>query len=544
MERTRVGAVVQVADVPRVGVRPEAAAVDLELVARLQIVAAAERRRVVVGSHRQLRLPAAEGERRRAGDARKPARSAQAAGRGVEPRRGLRRIHLRHHRPAEAEMLERRRREGAVVPDALPLGLVRPTPTVLGQHGVGPHVGRQPALRLLLEAPIRVADEAVPPAGLHGDLAPELIEVAEVGGDGAVHAGHRLVDAEVVVEAVEPGAVAHDRAAEVGVRLEEEQVRVAGVAARRQRVVDVVADEALVLVVAVEHPAPIVAAALHRHHDERAGRGHLHVGPGRRRRELADRVVVEVEAGASLALRRVDAVGEHPVLVADAEALVAGLLALVRAADVEAAHPDPGRLPEHRPDVGGGRHVLQLLDAEVVHQRGGLQVDHRRVAGDRDRLGQGGQLQSRVDPNRSAPLDDHAFAHQGAEPGDLEHQIVVPAPERAEPVRPVDQRHGGLRGDERLARERHRSSRHREALRIRHRAADLPDRLCRCRGRGCECEKQPRSESSLDNLPNSPHLRPILREHTHFRVFTYILTYFRNARATIRSRRAGSGRAG
>ena len=515
VERTRVGAVVQVADVPRVGVRPEAAAVDLELVARLDVVTAAERRRVVVGGHRRLRLPAAEGERRRAVDAGEPSRPAQTAGRGVEPRRGLRRIHLRHHRPAEAEVLEGGRGEGAVAPDALPLGLVRPAPTVLGQHRVGPHVGRQPPLRLLLQAPVGVADEAIPPAGLHGDLAPELVEVAEIRRDGPVDAGHRLVDAKVVVEPVEPGAVAHDRAAEVGVGLEEEQVRVAGVAARRQPVVDVLADEALVLVVAVEHPAPVVAAALHGHHDERAGRGHLHVGAGRRRRELADRVVVEIEARAPLALRRVDAVGEHPVLVADAEAFVAGLLALVRAAHVEAAHPDPGRLAQHRPDVGGGRHVLELLDAEVVHERGGLEIDQRSVAGDGDRFGHRRQLQHRVDAHRAAALDDHAFAHERAKSGDSEGQVVRSAPERPEQVRAIDQGHRGLRRDQRLSFQRHGHARHGEALRIGHRAAYLTHRLGRSRRRGHEREKQSNSQSVSDSPPNSPHLHHILREYMH-----------------------------
>ena len=508
VERTRVGAVVQVADMPRVGVRPEAAAVDLELVARLQVVAAAECGRVVVRGRRHLRLPAAEGERRGAVDAREPARPAQAAGRSVEPRRELRRVHLRDHRPAETEVLERRRGEGAVAPDALPLGLVRPAPAFLGQHRVGPDVGRQPPLRLLLQAPVGVADEAVPPASLHGDLAPELVEIAEIGRDGAIDARHRLVDAKVVVEAVEPGAVAGDRAPEVGVGLEEEQVRVAGVAARRQRVVDVLADEALMLVVAVEHPAPVVAAALHGHHDERPGRGHLHVGTGRGRRELADRVVVEVEAGAPLALRRVDSVGQHPILVADAEAFVSGLLALVRPADVEAAHPDPGRLAQHRPHVGGGRHVLQLLHAKVVHERGGLQIDHRCVARDGDRLGHRRQLQRRVDANGAAALDDHPFAHECPEPGDRERQVVRPAPECAEEVRAVDQGHRRLRPDQRFSFQRDRHARHGEPLRIRYRAADLSNRLGDCRRREHERQKQSDSRSLFDSLPNSPHQVP------------------------------------
>ena len=141
--RTAVRAVVQIADMSGIGVGAEPAAVDLEFVADLEIVTAAEIRHVVVQRRRRLRFPADERERRRAVDAGKPAGAAQAAGRRIQARRLLTRIDLGHHRPAEPEMLVGRGHERPVVPDALPLRLVRPAPACLRQHRVGTHVGRQ-----------------------------------------------------------------------------------------------------------------------------------------------------------------------------------------------------------------------------------------------------------------------------------------------------------------------------------------------------------------------------------------------------------------
>ena len=92
----------------------------------------------------------------------------------------------------------------------------------------------------------------------------------------------------------------------------------------------------------------------------------------------------------------------HLVLVANAEALVAGLLALVAAADVEAEHPDAGRLRQRRPEVGGRRDAHQLLTAEVGAHAGRRDVDDRRFRGDRHRLLQCRELQLHVDAERLA----------------------------------------------------------------------------------------------------------------------------------------------
>src|SRR5206468_3332150 len=109
----------------------------------------------------------------------------------------------------------------------------------------------------------------------------------------------------------------------------------------------------------------LVAAALDRVDDRGARRVHLDVAAGRGHRDFFVREVVRVEAGAAGAFRRVDAVIEHAVLVADAEALVAGLLALVAAAYVEAGHAHAGRLAEDGPDVGRRRYADQLVRRKV-----------------------------------------------------------------------------------------------------------------------------------------------------------------------------------
>ncbi len=302
--------------------------------------------------------------------------------------------------------------------------------------------------------------------------------------------GDRLVDPEPVVEPVEPGLVLQDWTADVGMELVENQVRVSGVAAGGGLLVEVVGDEALALVIGVIEAGELVTAALQRHHDERAGRRHLDVAAGGRRRELLDGVVVVVEAGSAGALGRVDAVGEHTVLVADAEALVAHLLALVAPADVIAAHPDAGRLAQNRPDVGRARDVLELFHGELVGERRVAHVDDRRLAGDGDGLGDGRDVERRVHRDGARTAHDDAFPVQRLEPGELERQVVRRGPQRAETVGPVGHGHCRLRAEHGLAGESHGDAREHQPLRV----GDFPfDRASRLRqSPGSEAERDGR----------------------------------------------------
>ena len=63
---------------------------------------------------------------------------------------------------------------------------------------------------------------------------------------------------------------------------------------------------------------------------------------------------VLIDAGGVRAFSRVDAFRHDAVLSAHAEALVADLLALQAAADVEAEHADAEGLSERGPEIGGG----------------------------------------------------------------------------------------------------------------------------------------------------------------------------------------------
>ena len=308
-------------------------------------------------------------------------------------------------------------------------------------------------MRLLFQLVVRVRDELVPARELCGDLAAELVEVAEVGREVRVHARDLLIDPEVVVEAVEPGAVLHDRPAEVGVAFPEEDVRIAREVARFEFTVHVVADERFMLVVAVHETAELVAAALHRHHHHRTRSLHLNVRSGGRGGELLDRVVVEVEAGAAFALGGVHTVGEDPVLTSDPEALVAGLLALVAAAHVVAAHPDARGLGEHGPDIGCRGDFVEGLGAEVRRQRRRAHIHDRRFAGDRDCFGDGGDFEGHRDGDGPVSFDDDALTQEGLESGNLEPEVVGAAAERSEPVGTVAQGYRLLFDDEGRARE-------------------------------------------------------------------------------------------
>src|SRR5262249_6455877 len=156
----------------------------------------------------------------------------------------------------------------------------------------------------------------------------------------------------------------HHRPAEIDVRFPEQQVRV--VAARRPSRVGrtdvaarrdvgrgaVAADERARLVRGVVQGLEGGAAPLGRRDDARSGRVHLDVAAERADRDFLVRVVVLVEPGAADAFRMVDAVGDDLGLILDAEALIAGLLALVAAADVEPLQTDAGRFRQRAPYVG------------------------------------------------------------------------------------------------------------------------------------------------------------------------------------------------
>ena len=202
---------------------------------------------------------------------------------------------------------------------------------------------------------------------------------------------------------VEPQLVGLDRSTQFGVPFPVDQVRLAGrVAARRRAAVRVRADEAARLVRDFLEAGELVAAALDRRDDRRAGRVHAHVLTGRADRDFILREVVLVDARAAAALGRIHAVGDDTRLVGDAERVVPGLLALVAAAHIDALHAHAGRLRERAPQVGRRRHALELRQRLHVADGRRLRVHHRRLARDRHALLQARNLHRRVDRERLA----------------------------------------------------------------------------------------------------------------------------------------------
>ena len=278
----------------------------------------------------------------------------------------------------------------------------------------------------------------------------------------------------MVVSAEVPELVLLDRAADVGVAFPELDVRLAGVAASRLRRVPglVVADEGFLLVREVVQHLHGVAAALDSVDHRRTRRVHLDVAAGGGNRDFVVGEEIGVEAGAAGALGRIHAVVQHAVLVTDAKALVAGLLTLVAAADVEAVHADARCLAEHRPHVGGRGNANELVGREVGADFRVLHVDDRRYRRHRDRLLQRGHTKLRVDGQNLAETELEVAALEGLEAGQLERQFVFAGRKRCDRILAVSLGDNRPDADERRRFRRDRHARQHRALRVARRASE------------------------------------------------------------------------
>ena len=425
----RIRAGIRVADGPRLAVVAVAVRIVQRLEPELEIVAAALLGQVIGELRLHLRLLAKCRER-------DPPRSVDG-GRGPEhfwrPRRG---IHLHDHRPVQREIANVDIEERPVGDDALPLTFVHARHAVLRADRLGRQERREAPLRLLFPSLLEVADERVVLARLRRHLGRFVVEDAEIGCNRLGDARHGLVDLEVVVRAVEPDLVPGDRAAQIGVPLPEQQVRV--VALRRAEAVvrtrepasrdvrrrGIAAHEAARFVRQVLEPSELVPAALDRGHDRGAAGVHLDVAAERPDRHFFVGKVVLVEAGAPDAFGVVHSVGHDARLILNAEDLVARLLALVAAADVEAQHLHAGRFRQRRPHVGGIGYGDQriALQARADFRRG--DVDDRRIRRDGDVLGEAADLHLRIERDRLAEDDDDVVAVNLPEALQLERQLV------------------------------------------------------------------------------------------------------------------------
>jgi hypothetical protein len=106
----------------------------------------------------------------------------------------------------------------------------------------------------------------------------------------------------------------------------------------------------------------------------------------------------------------------------------------VAAADIEALHPDTGRLRERAPRIGGVRYAGELLALQVRADFRRRDVNHRRGARDDDVLGQPADLHLCVDGDGLAEDDLNVLAHVLPESLQLEHELVRPRWKRREQV--------------------------------------------------------------------------------------------------------------
>ncbi len=284
----------------------------------------------------------------------------------------------------------------------------------------------------------------------------------------------------MVVRTVEPDLVLRDRAAEIGVSLPEQQVRVVallhacavggthvaacGDVTRRA----VAADEAARLVRDVFEPLERIAAALDGRHDRRARRIHFDVAAERADRHLFVRVEVLVEPGAAHPFGVIDPVGDDLRLILNAEALVTGLLALVAAADVESRHPDARRFRQRSPDVrrAGNRDQRFAFEARPHSRR--RHIDDRRVSGDGEALRHAANLHLRVGGDRLTEDHDNVVAFDLFEAWKIEHELVRARRHAGEQVLSVTLGHRSANADQCRRRRRHHHTRQHRALRVGH----------------------------------------------------------------------------
>ena len=115
--------------------------------------------------------------------------------------------------------------------------------------------------------------------------------------------------------------------------------------------------------------------------------------------------------------------GDGPLELQDVREVLGGVaeVDLAAAAVVEAARDDAGRQLEEVAVVAARRDRHQALElaVDVEHVAGLVDLDHRRVAGDRDGFLQSAELQREVDLERGAGAKEDAFTLCGREAGEL-----------------------------------------------------------------------------------------------------------------------------
>ena len=196
-----------------------------------------------------------------------------------------------------------------------------------------------------------------------------------------------------------------------------------------QVAVHVVGLHSLVPEVETGGPPEIVRSGLRHDVHHHAGRLHFGAVGADLDLHLLEGVHVEVELRTAVRLvvgdvrpvQHVDVLsGEHPV--APERELVSGL----GAPDVDAVRGYSGNLGDHRPGIPGVRDVLHHFLGEVEGHVRRLGLDHRRLAGHRDRLLDARDGELRVQGERGVRRDPDSFKHLRAEAAEREGDLVHP----------------------------------------------------------------------------------------------------------------------
>ena len=153
-----------------------------------------------------------------------------------------------------------------------------------------------------------------------------------------------------------------------------------------------------------------VAARLDSQVEERADPRLLAHVAGAANLHLLEAAEVEVAGVRVRPFGHVDALEQCLVLPGHAVGLIAGLRAGARSAHVIAGHLETGRLRHRGPDIARIRDVLQQLFREVRADRGALDIDDGRFAGNRHGFLQRRQLELDVDRQRLVQAKADVFA--------------------------------------------------------------------------------------------------------------------------------------
>ena len=255
------------------------------------------------------------------------------------------------------------------------------------------------------------------------------------------------------IRTIKPRLVFEDRTAKIEAIIRNLLVVIRGRvrhAGRAELVGHVVGLHRLVVEVAPQAALELVGAALDDEVQTHAAGRLLDILAGRRDLDLFEVVIVEIgrrrpgrgHVGDDDAVERPDGVLRTRALRRKVR-LLSGLVA----ADVHAVDEDAGHRPHQRERIARGRDLGQLVRREVGGRAGRSRVDHRRLAGHRDRFRDRRHFERERQFDGATHGDNHVVAHHGGESLELGGDLVGAGRQIEEAVSAAgvgDERLGGV----------------------------------------------------------------------------------------------------